>query len=469
MNLDEEKLNSVLSGLPFTLNDKQYKFIVAFINSNGNWILNGIAGSGKSTIMLVLKKYYGDEIVFFASSGVANLSLPEQIGNGTGHSGLSLSTKPATEIDYKKVSRKCTEIFGSSDLVKIIVIDEFYGYNSDNLDLIHRRIQRFNKKSGKRKRRNIRLLGVGDPAQQITICDEDLQEEYAKRWGHHLMFKSDVWERFDFTYAVLDKVERQKDPIFKACLDVIRYNQEDRFERCLAWINKRVNTRYPSDRLVLAATNKTVDVINNKVLARNHNKKHTFYAKIDGNFNMRDVLVKDKVTLCKDLKVMLINNDQEGRWVNGSIGVITDVVDGLGVDVQLSTGETHFVEEYTWENKDTYVEPAVLQDDGSIKDELRQKVVGALKTLPLVQASSYSIAKSQGLTITEPFVIDFEDTGLYTSPKLLSFGTNFVYVALSRALSSDLITLARRIDYKHIKPCLDSLNYWFYTTERSII
>ncbi len=465
----DEKLQKILEGLPFTLNEKQLNFVIRFINGEGHWCLNGLAGSGKSSIMLILKRYYEDEIVFFASSGVANLSLPESIGNGTGHSGLGLPMKPSTEINHKKISRKCSDLFASSDLVKIIVIDEFYGYNSDNLDMIHKRIQRFNKRSGKRKRRNIRLLGVGDPAQQVTIVDENTAEELENRWGHHLMFKADVWERFDFTYATLDKVERQNDKVFKACLDVVRYYEQGRFDKCLRWLNRQVNSHYPSDRLVLAATNKTVDVTNAKVLARNPNEKVTFYANLKGEFNMKDVLVKDKFVACVGLKVMTINNDIEDRWVNGSTGVITSVIQGMGVEVLFSNGETHLVENNLWENKEPFVATDVEQEDGTFKDELRERVLGSLEILPVVQASSFSISKSQGLTITEPFVIDFEETWLYTSNKLGSFGTNFVYVALSRALSVDLITLTRRVDPKHIKPCFESIDFWNYAAERSVI
>ncbi|CAM0063061.1 Dda-like helicase [Vibrio phage 184E37-3b] len=467
--IDEKRLDDILSGLPYTLNDKQLKFVRYFIESDGNWSLSGLAGSGKSTIMLILKRYYKDEIVFFASSGVANLSLPEQIGNGTAHSGLSLSMKPANEINYRKVGMKCSQLFASSSLIKIIVIDEIFGLNSDNLDLIHRRIQRFNKRQGKREKRNIRLLVVGDMAQQVTICDEETQKELELRWGHHLMFRSTVWDRFDFNYAVLDKVERQKDPVFKACLDVIRYYQEGRFDKCLRWINKRVNRRYPSDRLLLAATNKTVDLTNKKVLAMNPNEKFTFYGKLVGDFNMKDVLVKDKFVACKDLKVMTINNDKDGRWVNGSVGTIIDIYPSEGVEVRFNSGEIHLVEFHTWENKESFVEPEVTQEDGSIKDELRERVIGSLEALPLVQSSAFSIAKSQGLSISEPFVIDLEDPWLYTSKKLGSYGTNYVYVSLSRAISSDLITLARRIEVDHIKPCFESLEFWFESMEKSVI
>lgn len=461
-----------MEGLPITLNEFQLNFIKMFISTGGNWCLLGLAGSGKSTIMYVLKLYYGDEIVFFASSGVASLNMPNGIGCGTGHSSLSLPMNPSTEYDHKKIGSKCSGVFATSDLVKIIVVDEAYGYNSDNLDMIHRRITRFNKKTGKRAKRDIRLLLVGDCCQQITIADEELKVELRNRWGSHLMFKSTVWERFDFQYAVLDKVERQKDKTFKACLDVIRYYQHERFPKCLAWLNKNHKVNYPTDQLVLAATNKTVDKINDKFLARNTNPKFTFRGILSGDFSMKNLLVKQDFTACVGRRVMCINNDSPmngSRWVNGSIGIIKEVVAGVGCEVTFDDGSEHFVEPNTWENKEKYIEKDVEQPDGTFKDEMREKLLGSFTGLPLVPANSFSISKSQGLSITSPFVIDLEGSWLYSSKKMGDFATNFAYVAISRAVSKDLITFATRVHSDHIKPCFDSLEFWEYAKSKSVI
>ena len=470
--VDKEKLEQVLSGLPITLNEYQLNFIKMFISTGGNWCLLGLAGTGKSTIMFVLKLYYGDEIVFFASSGVASLNMPNGIGDGTGHSSLALPLNPSTEYDHKKISSKCSGIFASSDLVKIIVIDEAYGYNSDNLDMIHRRITRFNKKTAKRGRRDIRLLLTGDPCQQITIADEEVKFELKKRWGHHLMFKSTVWDLFEFQYAVLGKVERQKDKAFKACLEVIRYYQSERFPRCLAWLNKNTRVNYPKDQLVLAATNKTVDKINESFLRKNTKPKSIFKGTLSEDFSMKNLLVKETFTACVDRRVMCINNDSPingSRWVNGSIGRIVEVVQGVGVGVVFDDGSEHFVEPNTWENKEKYVEKDVVQDDGSLKDEMREKLLGSFTGLPLVPANSFSISKSQGLSITSPFVIDLENSWLYSAPNMGDFATNFAYVAISRAVSKDLITFATRVVPDHIKPCFDSLEFWEYAESMSII
>ena len=464
-----ESLQWLFDEAGFELNKKQKLFILHFINGEGHFLLCGLAGSGKSTVMKLLNIYYESKIIFCASSGVANLSLPDNIGSGTGHSILSLPTSPADELTYKKVSPTTQGLFGSSDLIEIVVIDEVYGYNSDVLDVIYRRLERFNKKTRKRKKRNIRLLLVGDPAQQVTITDENEERVFKERWGHHLMFRSSVWERFDFTVAVFDKVERQSDKVYTACLDVIRYNQTQRLGKCLEWLNKRCGARSGDDELVLAATNKTVDRLNQEALDKLTTPKIEFEGTIKGKFDMRDVLVKKDITLCEGALVMTTNNDAERRWVNGSRGVVTSVQPCEGVWVEFDNGEEHFVEYHTWENTESYIETDVKQEDGTTKDEMKKRVLGRLTTLPLLVAYSITISKSQGLTIKDNFSIDMEKPWLYTWQKMRSFGSQFLYVALSRGVEIEKVNLLTKIEPAHVKTCDESIKFWFECLEKSII
>jgi len=470
--LDQEKLDNILSELPFTLNEKQMKFIVGFITIGGNWCLSGLAGSGKSCILLILNRYYEDEIMFCASSGVASINMPDNMSSGTGHSCLSLPRGIATEYDYRKVGSKCSNLLASSDKIKIICVDEGFSYNSDTLDVIYRRIQRFNKKTKNRGKRNIRLLLSGDAGQMTPIVNDKDQLELENRWGHHLMFMTDVWERFNFNYGVLSTVERQNDKVFKECLNVIRNYEVERFPKCLSWLNNNYNPNYPKDQLVLAATNKTVDKINNEFLKANNNPKYTFSGEKSGTFDMKDLLVKDTFVACVGRKIMTVVNDSPengSRFVNGSLGHITSVNHPLGITVLFDNGNEEFIEPYCWENKERYIEKDVVQVDGSIKDEMRENLLGTYKTLPCTAGNSFSIIKSQGLSISSPFVIDLESTWLYTNPHMGSFGQNFCYIACSRGVSKDLITFATKVQPEHIKPCGYSMSFCDFCEEASII
>ena len=174
---------------------------------------------------------------------------------------------------------------------------------------------------------------------------------------------------------------------------------------------KRFKTNYPKDQLVLASTNKTVDDINERFLASNKNPKVVFYGRMWGKFPMKDLMVKEEFVACVGRKVMTINNDSSlngERWVNGSTGVITEVVDGMGVSVLFDTGVEEFVEYNLWEEKNRYIEKGVEQDDGTFKDEMREELLSSFSQLPIVPSNAMSISKSQGVTLSSPFVIDLE-------------------------------------------------------------
>ncbi len=467
-----EKLNKIIQGIPFSLNDKQLAFLQHFTRSDGHSVLTAAAGGGKSTMMSLLKSYYGNEIVFFGATGVSSQNLPDDISCGTAHSNLSLPLKPSTELNHRRVGEKTRNLFGTSDLVKIVVIDEAFVFNSDNLDMIYRRLERFNKRTPKRGKRDIRLLLVGDVLQATPIVSEEdgTRQELVSRWDHHLMFRSSVWNRFNFTYYVLDKVERQEDKVFKAALDVIRYNQVGRLDKCLEWLNRRVSYDYDTDSLILAATNKVVDSVNQRVLEANPNRKVHYKPVIKGKFNIRDTLVREQgVTLCKGLKVMTIINDPQNRWINGSTGFVTEL-DNEGCFIRFEhSGEEHYVEMCRMEDKETYVEKDVVQPDESVKDELKEKVVGSMVCMGVLQASALTIMKSQGLTISEKYVIEPQESWYYNWDRMRDFGTNFIYLSLSRGTDINNITLARPLTRAHIKGCQDSINFWFECKEKSVI
>lgn len=463
----DEKLQNILDRLPFNLNEKQLAFLDYFINNKGNMLLQAQAGAGKSLLLKILKQYYEEEIAIFATTGVASQNLKESYG--TAHAYLSIPTKPAEDFDYKKVSPKCSGLFASSDKVKIIAIDEAFLLNSDNLDIIYHRIERFNRKYKKRSRRNIRLLLVGDSGQSVTIAKKDLKEKLKERWGSHLMFRSDVWGKFNFEYAVLDKVERQSDKVYKACLDVIRYNQAERFDRCLSWLNQRYRPA-PEGAIYLAAQNKVVDKINEDVINSIDKPKFHFPAIVRKKFDLRESLVRENgVTVCETLKVMTIVNDEYERFSNGSTGVVTQV-DTEGCYILFDhSGKEERVELYEWENKERYYEDELDKETGEYKPVLKEKVHGSLVCLPVLPSAAISISKSQGLTISVPYTIDLGEDWLYTWRKLEDFGTNFLYLGLSRGVDIDNVYLKRRVNTAYIKVCQDSIDFYKECERNSVI
>lgn len=460
--MNDKKIEDYYGELPFPLTDGQHKALVGITRNNkGHCALLGVQGSGKSTIMELLAKFYGNEIIFCASSGTASKNLPNNIGSGTAHSVLSLSTEMATpDFITHKVGRNTAELFQGSDLIKVVVIDEAFAMDSDKLYTMLARVKRFNKATKNRDLRSIRLILVGDCCQRLPIASDKEKLYMEEKHGHWLMFKSDMWGEYNIKTYMLTEVKRQDDKVFKACLDVIRYGQVERYPKALEWLNKRYSKVYDDSNLLLAPTNKVVEKANLLSLQRNPNKKGTWKSTIKGKYNIKDSQLEPIVTLAVGSPVIGVINHESGEYCNGSFGYV-EAIHPDGCDVKfVDNNYTTFVEAVTLKEEETFVEKDVLQPDGTTEDVLSKRVLGTCTGLPLKLAAAYTVARSQGKTFTCHVNIDVGEKSLYTSKFLGDFGTADTLVALSRATSIENITLLRKIEPAHIKVCRTSIDFW---------
>ena len=460
-----EGWKGILEGLPFTLTEEQLRFVGDFIaHPNRNFYLLGASGCGKSVTMEVLGKYYEDTIVFCASSGVASQLMPNKISSGTAHRVMSLERDVTTEATLKKVNTTTQGIFGKSNLVRTIVVDEAFALDSDNLAKIEAMLTKLSRGTRNRKKRTLRVLLVGDCLQRLPIVSDARRDELTQRYGNYLMFGSDVWERLNFKGHVLTHNKRQEEGkdahIFKAALRVIRYGEEARYEGVLKWLNKRVNTNYSEDAMLLAPTNKIVDEHNYRYLQNNPNQKFEFIAKVKGKYNIKDCPADERIILADGAEVLTLTNNIEGFWANGSAGVC-EMVTSEGCYINFhDSGETHFVPIHTFEEEESYVENDVVQKDGSLKDVLRKRKIGSCEQISVKLAAAYTFSRVQGKTFNREGVLDMGADYLYTSQKMKDFCVSGLYIALGRFSSIGLISLAKPLKRCNIKVCRESINFW---------
>jgi ATP-dependent exoDNAse (exonuclease V) alpha subunit len=116
----------------------------------------------------------------------------------------------------------------------------------------------------------------------------------------------------------------------------------------------------------------------------------------------------------------MVKNDLEKRWVNGTLGTISQA--GKKVVVEID-GKSHETEPETWDNIEYELEG----------EKIKQKVVGSFQQYPLRLAWAITIHKSQGQTF-DKVVIDLGSR---------SFAHGQTYVALSRCRTLEGITLTR--------------------------
>ncbi len=133
---------------------------------NQHVVVMGKPGSGKSTLLKTHRASWGSETIYCGTTGVANQQLFDNVGgSATFHRVMSLPTTLYNNEHEKKMSRYTTDLFMQSDAVNTVICDEFFMTNPDSLELVSKRLEKANKPNKKRKERNIKLCGFGDPLQ----------------------------------------------------------------------------------------------------------------------------------------------------------------------------------------------------------------------------------------------------------------------------------------------------------------
>ena len=125
---------------------------------------------------------------------------------------------------------------------------------------------------------------------------------------------------------------------------------------------------------------------------------------------------------------MFIKNDSEGRWVNGTIGEVTNCSDKKGRFLRVQVrDDIHKVKREEW-NKIKYV-----YDE--YNDEMEEEIVSSFKQFPLKLGWAVTIHKAQGLTL-ESCSVDLGEG---------AFATGQAYVALSRCKTLDSLNLYQEL------------------------
>jgi ATP-dependent exoDNAse (exonuclease V) alpha subunit len=411
------------------INDSFQKALDVMEHGTKSVFVTGRAGTGKSTLLEYFREHTKKKIVVLAPTGVAALNVRGQ----TIHSFFKFKPGVTPATVKRRVDKEQKNIY---EELHSIVIDEISMVRADLLDCVDRAL-RLNRNRPAEPFGGVQMIFIGDLYQLPPVVGRDEEEMINEYYGSPYFFSAESLSEVEFDTVELEKIYRQKDESFIRILNAVRDNSIDYLD--LADLNARHVPGYKHKpggdfSVYLAPTNRKVAEINEAELKRLVGTEFVYKAKTDGDFQENQFPTEGKLRLKVGAQVMMLNNDIRGRWVNGSIGkIVTRTKDFNGdiLEVKLNDGGLVMVEPFTWEIYQFYV-----NDSGQIAPE----AVGSFKQYPLKLAWAVTIHKSQGKTF-EKVVLDI-DTG--------TFAHGQTYVALSRCTSLEGLTLAKKIEKRHI-------------------
>lgn len=375
--------------------------------------ITGRAGTGKSTLLRHLIANTTKSLVVCAPTGVAALN----VGGQTIHSLFRFRLGVLGEGPLPQPA-EVKKLLGA---IETLVIDEISMVSADLMDAIDRALRQA-------KRRpyspfgGVQIVMFGDPYQLAPVPgDAEERAYYADTYRSMWFFDAKVWREVELEVIELVHIHRQSELEFKQALNGVRHGT------VTADIAELLNTygaRTPpeDDILTLATRNDAVTRINAAALAKLPGKTQTAVAEITGDFGGRAYPADERLELKLGAQVMMLRNDSEQRWVNGTLAHVVDIDSSVWIEVD---GEQHEVEPALWEQfKYTY---------SPITREIKRNVVAEFTQFPLRLAWAVTIHKSQGQTF-ERAVIDLGQR---------AFSPGQTYVALSRLSTLDGLYFAR--------------------------
>jgi ATP-dependent DNA helicase PIF1 len=458
--INEEKSDD-LPQFNFANNAEAQSALEIMQNTRENLFLTGEAGTGKSTLLQNFRKTTDKNIVVLAPTGVAALNVQGQTIHSFCAFGPDITLQKVKKLNPSSGKRKLLEKLGT------IIIDEISMVRADLLDCVDKFL-RINGPAADMPFGGLQMIFIGD-LYQLPPVEKDFGSGGAllKEYASPYFFDSRAFKSTKFNFVELKTMYRQKEQVFLEVLNAVRNNAAT--TEHLSVINSRVHgqeDRFTFERfsIYLTPINRRATEVNNYFLQRIESPVKIYTGTARGSFQDRELPTDLNLQIKVGAQIMMLNNDQQRRWVNGTMGKIIRIEKPSAVSppckggvaaeggrgggwsyesfdddledqnnqsdtiiVELETGETVEVEPYTWEMFQFVLDKYTQSVDS--------KTVGTYTQYPFKLAWAVTIHKAQGKTFDKVYVDLSSGT----------FAHGQLYVALSRCRTLAGLTLKRPI------------------------
>lgn len=415
---DNEIVNKISEGL----NEEKKKYF-DILTSGQNVFLTGEAGTGKTFLInkyIDYLKKTNKTYLICAPTGIAAANYDRGI---TIHKAFNIPIIPSI-ISLKFPINKGTIINFDT-----IIIDEI---SMCRIDIFHY-IMRVIEACQNERNKPIQVIVCGDFFQLppvMTEAEKSILKKIFSNFVDGFAFESNKWEEFNFNKIILKDICRQNNIEFINALNNARkgINIEDSID----YINNNCSKIPLENAIEIHAKNNTVNNINLKNITNLITREHIYKAKYDKDtiiFN--NLNIEDTIILKPGCRVMMLCNDSNLRYQNGSLGTVVTCGNNY-IDVFIDK-QNEIVRIY--ENPFTYVDEPILNENGTIT----QNKIGVIIQIPVKLAYAITIHKSQGQT--------FERANLDPC----GWESGQIYVALSRITDVKNLYLYNKLDKDSLK------------------
>lgn len=382
--------------------------------------LTGAAGTGKTTLLDRVKNQLSLKKMVVAPTGIAALN----IGGTTINSAFRIGFDTIPVITKSKDPRFVKLLRN----LELLIIDEVSMVRAPMLDAISQSLQIH--RNSEEPFGGVHVLACGDLFQLPPIIKESEERIIYEKYDSVYFFDSHSFKEMKAInfFELTESFRQEEDQKFCELLNNIRIGKD--LEPTISQINSNCfDPTLESDfYMTLTSRKKRAEELNEYKLGHIEGQEEVIKSKESGDLNENDLPAPRELKIKVGANVMFIKNDPEGRWVNGTLGTVSECLDKKKKHIKVKiNNKTHKVEREEW-NKVRFT-----YDEDS--DEVLEEVISSFKQFPIKLGWAVTIHKSQGLTL-ESCSVDLGSG---------AFATGQAYVALSRCKNLNSLHLQREL------------------------